>query len=406
LDGLIRRFCLSQSLVTYDPYDIWKTELGFRVKHFYNSHRRLGLPGAGLFAVFDLLNNGRRLFYTPSEFAVVRAHAVLCLLNLYQQTGETFLIDCARSHLEWLLAHSCEGYSGPCWGLGFRHAVSKHLVYGADMPLSVMTPYALEAFMQFTRLSRDDRFLPAIHGIFRFFERDVRVMKENAEELATSYAPFEDRIVVNAVSYCMYARALSLPHLGAPQSVETMRVVQKIYAYIRGQQHDSGAWWYSPDTGSFIDCFHSCILLKNVFKTKQLVPLEGADALLRRGYEYLVRTFLDKEAFLFRRFSVANKPGLTRFDLYDSAEALQIAMLLGDWDLADRLLGSVIAHFCDGTDVYSQIDIFGMRRSKNTLRWAVMPFLYSASCFLIHAPDRHPTTERSTVFCPRLSTLN
>jgi hypothetical protein len=383
LDALIRRFCLSQNLLTYDPYDIWKTALGFRIKHFYNCHRRIGLAGAGAFAAFDLLNNGKRLFYTPSEFAIVRAHAALCLLNLYQQTWETCLIDVARWHLEWLLEHSCSGYSGPCWGLGFRHAVSKDLVYGPNVPLSVMTPYALEAFIRFARLSGDDQFLPAIYGIFRFFERDVRVMEEDAGSMATSYAPFKDRIVINAVSYSMYARALSLPYLEIAQRMRTARTVRKLYAYIRGQQQESGAWWYSPQADSFIDCFHSCIILKNILKANHLLPLEGADEVLKRGYGYLVRAFLDKDQFLFRRFSVANKPGLIRFDLYDSSEALQVAMLLGDWDLANKLLDSVIAHFCDGANVYSQIDICGMRRSKNTLRWAVMPFLYAASQFLI-----------------------
>jgi len=379
LDGLIRRFCASHDLLTYDPYDIWKTRYGFRVKNFYNCHRSIGLVPAGVFALFDLLNNRRRLFYASSEFAIVRSHAVLCLLNLYEQTLDSSLIDIAREHLEWLLAHSCTGYSGPCWGLGFPHAVAKGLVYDSNTPLSVMTPYALEAFVGFSRVSGDDRFTPAIRGICRFFEHDIQVMEEDADTLATSYGPFKDRIVTNAVSYSMYARALSLPYLGPLQRIQTEQAIGKMYAFICRQQQQDGAWWYSPQAGSFIDCFHSCIVLKNVFKTSQLLALENSDDLVAKGYEYLTRAFLDREQFLFRRFSVANKPGLVRFDLYDSAEVLNLAVLIGDHSLARKLLASVIAHFCEGTNVYSQIDIFGKRRSKNTLRWAVMPFLYGAS---------------------------
>jgi hypothetical protein len=68
-----------------------------------------------------------------------------------------------------------------------------------------------------------------------------------------------------------------------------------------------------------------------------------------------------------------------RFDLYDNAEMLNLAMLLGDSRLAQSLLASVLQHFCRALDVYSQIDFIGRRRNKNTLRWAVMPFLYAVS---------------------------
>jgi len=382
LNGLVRQFCLSRNLPTHDPYDVWKTSYGFRIKNFYNSHRLLGLVPAGLFALLDLLNNEKRFFYRPSEYAIVRAYAALCLLNLYRLTSEPGLLEAVRGHLDWLIAHSCQGFSGPCWGLGFPHAVSKALIYDRNTPLSVITPYALESLIEYSRASGDHAVETSIRGIFRFFERDIQVMQENVEWLATSYAPFKDRIVINAVSYSMYARALSLAYSDAVEREQTVTQIRKMYTYIRLQQQDSGSWWYSPRAGSFIDCFHSCIVLKNVYKTNQLLPLEGASRLLEKGYGYLLSAFLDRGLFLFRRFSVANKPGLVRFDLYDSAEALNVALLLGDHTLVNRLLPSIITHFCDGPAVYSQIDIFGKRRSKNTLRWAVMPFLYAVSRFL------------------------
>ena len=97
------------------------------------------------------------------------------------------------------------------------------------------------------------------------------------------------------------------------------------------------------------------------------------------GYEYLKRALLDEDRFLFKRFAVQNRPCPTRFDLYDNAEALNLAILLGDRTFARSLLESVIRTFCDALDIYSQIDFVGGRRNKNTLRWAVMPFLCAAS---------------------------
>lgn len=33
---LIEKYCLQDNLETYDPYDIWKTKLGFFVKNGFN----------------------------------------------------------------------------------------------------------------------------------------------------------------------------------------------------------------------------------------------------------------------------------------------------------------------------------------------------------------------------------
>ena len=50
-----------------------------------------------------------------------------------------------------------------------------------------------------------------------------------------------------------------------------------------------------------------------------------------------------------------------------------------DKSLMDLLQDSIKKVFCDGQDIYSQIDIFGRKINKNMLRWAVMPYLYALS---------------------------
>ena len=380
MEALIDHFCIRNDLSTYDPYDIWKTALGFHIKKLYNRRRRLGLLPAASLALFDdLVNHRLRLFYTRKEYPIVRATAALCLLNLYRNSHDVRLLEGVERHLHWLLAHSCQGYSGWCWGLGFSHAVSGELIYDSRTPFSTITPYALEAFVNFSRITGDVRFRPVIESIFRFLDNDIRVMEEDDEAVATSYGPFHDRTVINAVSYTMYSYALFLPYAPANQRQRIEARVRKLYAYVRRNQRIEGSWFYSPHGRSFIDCFHSCIVLKNVIKTDQIVRLENSAAIVGAGYEYLKRLFLDQRHFLFRRFSVRNKRGLVRFDLYDNAEFLNVAVLLGDSVLAQRLLASVLKHFCRDLDVYSQINFIGMRKNQNTLRWAVMPFLHAAS---------------------------
>ncbi len=390
LEALIRNFCTRDELATYDPYDIWKTATGFRVKKLYNRSPRLGLAPAGVFALLDdLANDNLRLGYTRGEYPIVRAMAALCLLNVYRHTHDASLIGIAERHLRWLLANSSPGNSGYCWGLGFPSAVSKDVIYDSDTPFSTITPYALEAFIGYTRLTKDRQYLPVIDSIFRFFDQDLQVMEEDDEALATSYGPFRDRTVINAVSYTMYAYSLYRPFASVRQRERIEARARKLYNYVRRNQRPDGSWFYSPHGKSFIDCFHSCIVLKNIFKSDRIVPLPDAGAVIASGYDYLKRSFLDKSTGLFRRFSVRNKQGLVRFDLYDNAEALNLALLVGDTHMAQRLVKSVVEHFCDGPDIYSQIDFIGLRRKKNTLRWAVMPFLYAVSQTAQHSRTQH-----------------
>ena len=112
MKALIEHFCSKDDLSTFDPYDIWNTPLGFRVKQLYNRRPRLGLFAASAFALFDdLVNNRPRWFYRQNEYPIVRALAALCLLNLYRSNHDRRLLESADRHLQWLLANSCPGYS-------------------------------------------------------------------------------------------------------------------------------------------------------------------------------------------------------------------------------------------------------------------------------------------------------
>jgi hypothetical protein len=237
----------------------------------------------------------------------------------------------------------------------------------------------LEALVRYAAVTGKERIPLAIEGIFRFFDSDIQVLAQDSESLATSYGPFADRLVINAVSYTMYSLTLALTYLYRAPQIEVEKKIGKLYRYIQRNQRVDGSWLYSPQGRPFIDCFHSCIVLKNVLKTNQERPLPGSDDVIAKGYGYLKSAFFDEKRFLFRRFSLANKPGLVRFDLYDNAEVLNLAVLLRDWDLAEKLLHSIGVHFCRGADIYSQIDLTGALRNRNTLRWAVMPFLHAAS---------------------------
>lgn len=377
---MIEKYCLREDLSTSDPYDMWKTSVGNWVKDLFNCRRGLGLlPAAALTAIDTFVNNSVRAFYDVQEYPIVRALAAMSLINLYRDSNQQRHLDYAERHVAWLINHACEGYSGYCWGLGFRYPVAKGIVYDANTPFSTVTPYVLEAIVRLRQVTEGNRFNDVLQGVFRFFDRDIQVMEETDDYLATSYGPWPDRIAINSVAYTMYALATLMATVDPADTGRVRKKVQKLYAYVKMTQRDDGAWFYSPQGRSFIDCFHSCFVLKNIIKTNRLLGLEGMRTVVESGYVYLKSHLFDSRRRLFVRFSVSNKPGIVRYDLYDNAEMLNLAVLLNDTEMIEVLAESIVKHFWRGGEVYSSIDVFGVRRNRNTLRWAVMPYVYALS---------------------------
>lgn len=371
---------LQQKLASADPYDIWKTRLGFRVKGFYHRHPRAGLAFAAVLTLLDLY--ARPLVqrgYRRQEYPIARALAALTLLNLYPRLRDAALLPAAQRHLDWLLAHRCSGLRGYGWGLGFDYAVDRDFSYDADTPFATMTPYALEGFVAWQQVTGDHRYADAIRGIGDFFLYDLKVMRDGADGIAISYTPMRDRVVINASSYALYAHALIASAATDIDAEPHRRRARDLYRFVRANQQPDGSWYYALAPRSFIDCFHSCIVIKNLHKAAQWLTLPGVEAVIDRGWDFVKRRMRDPKTDLFRRFAVANKPGIIRYDLYDNAEAMALAHELGDCDLAADLEAAIRRHFVTKRAIYSQIDVFGLRHNPDTLRWAVMPYVHALS---------------------------
>lgn len=375
---LIEQFCVSDDLRTYDPYDIWKTRLGIKVKHLFNTRRMLAALPALTMALFDLLiNNRSRRGYQKQEYPIARAYAAQILLRQYQEEGDLRLLRAAKTHLDWLAKNYSRGYGGHCWGIGFEWPAFDAVVYDAQTPHATHTPYVLEAFHQYHEVTGEAYGRAVMRSAFQFYEKDLFVLYEDHHMMATSYGPFPDKLVNNAVSYTLYMYTLFLEHLPEKQHYIEEKI-RKLYRFVADKQRPDGSWLYSPDDpASFIDCFHSCIVVKNLLKASQSVSLEGVDAVIQKGYDYIIHNFYDARFGLFKRFTLSNKLSLTKFDLYDNAEVLNLALMMGELEQATALEQAIRKYFVRGKHVYSMIDFLGYRRNKNTLRWAVMPYLFA-----------------------------
>lgn len=377
---LIEKFCLKTDLATYDPYDIWKTKLGIWVKDLYNFNRLMGLGPSIVMTILDLIFNSRlRGVYSKQEFPIVRAQSSLILINLYKENKNPEYLDFAKCHIDWLLKNYSKGYNGIGWGLGFTWPALKGFIYDKNMPFTTHTPYCLEALDSYIELTGDYSYIEFLLKIYDFYELDVEKMYEDCSCMAISYGPLRDRIITNAVSYTLFAYSIFLKYLpNRKKEIQVKRL--KLFEFIRKKQLSNGSWIYSPDSeNSFIDCFHSCFVLKNIFKSNKISEIPNSKEVFEKGLTYVRNEFLDESTGLYKRFALSNKPSISKYDLYDNAEVLYLMALIKDVKEFERLNEVIQKNFLENDRIYSMIDVFGKKRNKNTMRWAVIPYLNALS---------------------------
>ena len=376
-NDLLQHYLFHDTLETYDPYDIWKTDVGVKIKKLYYKNKYLGLLPAGGVTLYDLyINNNSRYNYYKQEYPITRAQAAITLLKRYQQNNEPKYLEYGEKHINWLIENHSHGFSGYCWGMNYEWVYSAEEKYQKDTPFSTHTPYPLEALILYYEITQKDEIKEIIKSVFLFLEQDIQVMQESSEKLILSYGTQKDRIVTNANSYSMYMYALLLDFFPDKRDYIISKI-ERLYNFITSVQREDGSWLYSPyDEDTFIDCFHSAIVLKNLIKTDKIVPLKKSDKVIKDGYHYILENFINPEYHLFKRFSISNKLSLTKFDLYDNAEVLNLALLYNDNDTSEKLNTAIKKHFFNSQgEIASMIDLFGLKRNFNHLRWAVVPYL-------------------------------
>lgn len=376
---------LGPDLSTYDPYDLWKTKLGLWLRRLYY---RKGIVAAPLVAPFFLLDlyapRVVRRFIGPQEYPTVRAMAVMAALNLHEVEPDPKYLALAELSAEWLLANQSPGYHGACWGLNFPW-MTKGGYYPPTTPFITHTPYCVEALFHCFDATGRQKYHDAAVSSVGFLEHDLKVIYREGDRVAMGYGPGEEsRVVVNANSYAAMLYSLlaaRMPQRRAPLLDRASRLKN----FVTAAQNPDGSWFYYSDDGpgNFIDCFHSCFVMKNLIKYGRLTG-SNLDDVVDRGLDYVLGNFVDPGCGLARRFTLSANPSLVKFDLYDQAELINVLLLRGRLGEAERMLDAVLKHFyLPGKQSFGyQIDIFGLLNRMSYLRWAVMPMTLVLSEYL------------------------
>ena len=373
---------LNQEIVppVYDPYDLWSTQLGVDVRRRYYAGKLGGKLGAIGLGVLDWLipNIIRKVTRArPRIYPIVVAHEILRLKYARALAGQE-----AVQFLELLKSVAVDpvGASGWAWGLGFPW-MSKNGLYGADIPFVTHTPYVMEALLALADFREVQSEAYAVFRNTLDFLDALKVMHQGDDDLAVSYAPVDEpRIVVNANAYASLSYVLHAIH-GVPEVRPTSRdkAIRTARWVIRQQQPD-GSWFYyaDSDTGNFIDCFHSCFVIKNLLKVRNAIPDISAeiDVALEQGWRFVKSEIFDHDHGLCKRFIHRDIRDPFRWDLYDQAEYLGLLLDFGQLMEATQFDEQVTSCFRQGGDWFSRLDITGRRWGKNYLRWGIAPYLY------------------------------
>jgi len=311
----------------YDPYDLWSTPIGTRLRRTYYDYGILAAPLTAPIVAADIaFPLITRLAVTKKPYATSHAHLILGLLDLYDNGfgGENWLghaIELADELDNMKIA----GYSGDCWGYPFDWQNRRGL-WPRNTPLITVTPYCFEANARLYETTGDEKFGQRAASIVDFALNDLNNTERPGGAIASSHSPLDKSLIINASSYRAFV--LKSGSMLKPNP-EAEKLSDALIRFVLDSQQTDGSWLYALEEkgDDFIDHFHTCFVLKNLIKINAIVPTDEVWKAIEKGFGYY-------ETHLFDRLGLpkpfAKGGRLLIYNLYDFAEAINLGVLLKD----------------------------------------------------------------------------
>jgi hypothetical protein len=306
---------------------VWAWSLGRKAKRFYYGHRMAGsLAVAPLVALDTIVPHARGLLGPRRRYPIADAHYAAGFFHWAAATRDAAALERGAHFLDELLRSRSEGFDELCWGYPFDWE-SRSGTIVAGTPLITTVPYAYEAFeLGYDATGRPD-YLAAMESIAAFAFDRIPVTEMEDGSAAAGYTPELRTTVVNASCY----RGFLLAAAGRRFARDAWTTeADRNIAFALAAQLPDGSWPYGMTAGDeFVDNFHTCLVLKNLFKFARVANRTDALDAVRRGYAFYREHLLDDRL---QPIPFAVRPRLTlhRGDLYDYAEGINLAVLLRD----------------------------------------------------------------------------
>ncbi len=357
---------------SWDTYDFWANDWGRRAKRVYYIHKSLGTPLVAPFALLDwLAPRSRAFFWHRQRFPIADAHYAMGFCHLAAADSSGRWLARAVHSLEALVESRCPGETEYCWGYPFDWETCFG-TWRTGTPLITSTPYGYEAFALAHELTGAPECLAIMASVARFADARIGSTVISPGVVASTYTPNDRRRVVNASAY----RGFLLAAAGRQFTREDWLAKARTFlAFVLQSQHDDGSWYYAMDgRDAFIDNFHTCFVLKNLYKSWVILDDDVLLSAVRRGYDFYKASLLDQH-MLPLPFAKTQRLSLLRRDLYDYAEGLNLALLLRDIDTDARtilraILDDLLTRWQLSDGHFVSRELIGRRSAIPYHRWA------------------------------------
>jgi hypothetical protein len=374
----------SSRYATYDPYDVWGTSYGKLARRLYYEKHLVGaMMTAPLLLMEILAPSFRGMLVKKDRYPTADAQLALAFLNLYEasldrktpegreKTAERWL-NKAKSLADELLEQSVPGYSGYCWGYPFDWQNVNGLM-PKNTPHITATPYCYEVFTRLYDLTGEARYLEIARSIMQFISGDLHDTPTGDDSAASSYTPYDRGKVVNASAYRAF---LLFDAAQRFRSDEFRSKGWKNLRFILQSQKQDGSWLYAIDNPkeAFIDNFHTCFVLKNLYKLNRHICNATVQTAIRRGYDWYRANLFDKNDNP-KSFAIAPRVQIVRLEMYNIAEGITLGTLLKDdipeaFELAQILTARLVRQDQLRSGHWpTRVYIGGIRHTVPFLRW-------------------------------------
>jgi hypothetical protein len=150
-----------------------------------------------------------------------------------------------------------------------------------------------------------------------------------------------------------------------------------------------GSWFYAVDSSkdAFVDNFHTCFVLKNLYKSNVYLKSNKIREAIKKGYSFYRKNLFANNGDP-KPFAVLKRIQLVRVELYDYAEAISLGVLLKDeipgaFELAKKLALDVGLNYQlpDG-HFMTRVNWGGLRNTVPYLRWPQAQMFFAFTMLL------------------------
>jgi len=371
---------------SYDRMDFWSSPIGVFSKRLFYRNKLLGAPLAALALLQEtFFPSLLKLYARPRREAIGDAHYALSFFNLFEICQDKKYLKRGEQYLNALRESVCEGYSGACWGYTFGWETSVGY-WQPKTPLITITPYGFWAFKKHWELTHRQASLDVCHSVAQFALNDLRQLKMPNGTICTSYSPNDERYIINANTY-RAALLLEAYQLFHQEPYKT--AAEENLDFVLSYQQPDGSWYYEAigTRDRFIDNFHTCFVLRNLYKAYCLNQDAKLLAAIKKGYQFY-RQHLFRPDNTPLHFARSKYIKLRKYEMYDYAEGISLGCLLKDeiegaFEFSQILATDLIRRFQlkDG-HFLTRVTTVGIKNKIPYHRWPQAQLLFALTTLL------------------------